>query len=399
MLARPGSVARDLSGDGNREDSGRCAQDNQEEAADSVVAVHGLQSLGVEGACALSALKLAGPRRHGQAAFGTVRETRYLTPVSRIVLITGASGFLGRHVCNELLRTGHAVRVLVRQGRALPGTDAVTWHSLEDVHAIESAVEGVSAVVHLAARVHVMSERHSDPIAEFQRVNVDATRRIASLAAAAGVVDFVFASSVKAAGESNSASWTERSVSAPTTPYGRSKLEAERALQAVSDRTGMRAVSLRFPLIYGAGVGGNMLRLFNAVDRGWPLPLRSIRNSRSLLYAGNAANAVGRVLEADSAGVYYVSDGEDISTADLVERIGRALGRHPRLFSIPTILIHAARYFGGRRVRDALDRLTGSLTIDSSALVAELGAALPYTLDDGLAATATWYRSDPSARV
>lgn len=324
------------------------------------------------------------------------------------VLVTGASGFVGSAVCARLLEGGSRVRALLRPGSAAPaGTEPVVAAGLHDGEALRRAVEGVDAVVHLAARVHVMRDAASDPLAEFRAVNVEGTRRLAREAAAAGVRTFVFASSVKAMGEMSPASgpWTEATPPAPADPYGVSKLEAEAALAAEA-AGGMRAAVLRLPLVYGPGVKANMLRLFQLVDRGVPLPLGGIRNRRSLLFVGNAADAVRAVLAApDAAGVFLVSDGEDLATPELVRRIGRALGRPARLLPVPEALFRAAAAAGdvvSRAVpfpftRAAADRLLGSLAVDSGRLRRMAGWTPPFTVDDGLSRTAEWYRSDPRA--
>ena len=253
---------------------------------------------------------------------------------------------------------------------------------------MRAALSGVDAVVHLAARVHVMRDTAADPAAEFRRVNVEGTRALLEEAIAAGARRFVLASSVKAMGESGSAAFTEETPPAPADPYGVSKLEAERIVAGAAGR--IHVSSIRFPLIYGPGVKGNMLRLFQLVDRGTPLPLGSVHNRRSLLFVGNAARAVQSLLEGDhpSGEVFLCSDGEDVSTTGLVRAIGAALGRPARLLPLPMGLVRAIPF-----ASPILDRLVGSLYFDSSKLTRLTGFRPPYDLSAGLAETARWYRA------
>lgn len=322
----------------------------------------------------------------------------------RTVLVTGASGFLGGHVCRRLAGAGWRVRGLVRPGRALaPGVDPAPADGLGDADAVARAVQGADAVVHLAARVHVMRDTSADPLAEFRRVNVEGTRVLLDAAVAAGVRSFVFASSAKAVGEWTRAPWTEETEPRPADPYGLSKLEAERLVLARAAGTGTAATVLRLPLIYGPGVRANVLRLFDSVARGIPLPFRGIENRRTLLFSGNAAAAVLAVLESPEAAgeTFFVSDGRSVSTPELVELIAGALGRRARLLPLPQRLLRAAARAGDVLARAvpfplttaAVDRLTGSLEVDSSRLTRVTGFVPPYTMEEGLAETAAWYRS------
>ena len=258
-----------------------------------------------------------------------------------------------------------------------------------DRQPVRAAVTGADAIVHLAARVHVMRERAADPLAEFRRANVESTRLLAEEAAAAGVRQLVLASTVKAVGEGNSTAWREDTPPAPSDPYGTSKLEAERVVRDAAQRHGVRVVVLRFPLVYGPGVKGNMLRLFALVDRGVPLPFGSVANRRSLLYVGNLAAAVHSVLvnPLEGAETFFVSDGRDLSLPTLIRMIGEALGKRARLFPVPPSLL--------RRVLPAAEaeRLIGSLTVDSSRLSRTTGYHAPHSVEEGLRVTADWYRA------
>ncbi len=326
-----------------------------------------------------------------------------------VVLVTGASGFLGRPVTRALLERGARVRGLVRPGSAPlePGVEAAPAAGLDDREGLRRALEGVDAVVHLAARVHVMRDDASDPLAEFRRVNVEGTRAVLEEAVRAGARRFLFASSVKALGEGGDAVLADDTPPAPADPYGVSKLEAEGVVRELAGAAGVHAPILRLPLVYGPGVRANFLRLLQLVDRGVPLPFGLVRNRRSMVYAGNAAAAVAAALESPAAAreTFLVSDGDDHSTPELVRRIARALGRPARLVPVPPALFAGAGRAGDLLSRlvpvpvtsAAMHRLLGSLAVDPSRFFRLTGFAPPFTVDAGLAATATWYRGRAGA--
>ena len=260
-------------------------------------------------------------------------------------------------------------------------------------------------MVHLAARVHRPARGGSaaqSELAEFRAQNVEGTRNIIEESAAAGVRRFVHASSVKAVGESGGKPLSETTAPRPSDPYGLSKLESEQVVAEVSARHGMTASLMRLPLSYGPGVRANMLSLFKAVDRGLPLPFGGIDNRRSLLYTGNLAAAVAAVLTLRHQGaeVFFVSDDDDVSTPQLLRLIASALDRPLRLLPFPGAAATAmarmgdviARY-GPFPVRtDVLARLTGSLQVDVSRLRALTGYSPPFSVAEGIADTARWYR-------
>jgi nucleoside-diphosphate-sugar epimerase len=309
------------------------------------------------------------------------------------ILITGANGFVGHAVCCELVRRGHHVRAMVRPRSSFDtsGVERIEYLGLHDERQLQAALEGSTAVIHLAARVHRMREKGNDVLARYREANTQATRRLAVLAAKAGVTQLAFASTVKAVGEANTEPWTEAVAATPVDPYGISKLEAEDALAHVSTEYGMATTVVRLPLLYGPGMKANMLRLFELVDRGAFLPLGGIRNRRSLLYVKNAAVAfcdlvgMGRGHE-----VFFAADGEDLSTPELVVRIAAALGRKPRLLPAPR---RALETLATRRVPSlsaVARRLVGSLTVDATRLRTRIGPP-PYTVTAGLRETADWY--------
>ena len=311
--------------------------------------------------------------------------------LAQTVLVTGASGFVGRVLCAHLAARGFRVRQAVRRAEAL-SPDRVSVGDLSPRTDWSLVLAGAETVVHLAARVHVMRESDADPAAEFRRVNVDATTHLARSAAAAGVRRLVFLSSVKVHGEVSERPFTEADPPRPEDPYGRSKWEAEQELAQVGRATGMQWTVVRPPLVYGPGAKANFLSLMRAVARGMPLPLGAIHNRRSLLYLGNLVDAIRMCLVHQAAAnrVFLVSDGEDLSTPELVRRLALALGVKAHLLQVPTKLLRLGGGIIGRG--PAIDRLVGSLQVDSSAIRRALDWVPPYTIDQGIAETARWYR-------
>lgn len=314
----------------------------------------------------------------------------------RTVLVTGATGFVGRAVCEKLMEDSVTLRGAVRAAgipENLPaGVPAVSIGTIASDTDWSEALAGVDTVIHLAARVHVMNEISVDPLAAFRRVNVEGTERLARMAAAQGVRRFVFVSSVKVQGEETAVPYTEDDEPAPLDPYAVSKREAEDALIQVATETGLEIAILRAPLVYGPGVKANFLRLFGLVGRGLPLPFGSIRNRRSMVYVGNLVDAIVICgTHSKAAGcTFLVSDGDDVSTPQLIRRIGTALGRPARLIPFPPGLMAFVGKLLGRA--NAVGRLQGSLTVDSSKIRLELGWVPPYTMADGLAITAEWFK-------
>jgi UDP-N-acetyl-alpha-D-quinovosamine dehydrogenase len=251
------------------------------------------------------------------------------------ILVTGASGFIGSHLCPALAAAGHELR---------------------------ASPEGCDALVHLANIAHTGASA-----ARLRRVNVEGTIAQANAALDAGVRRFVYLSSIKAAH--------------PVDAYGDAKAEAERALLRID---GLETLILRPPLVYGPRVKANFLALMRAIDRGWPLPLASIRNRRSLIYVGNLVDAIGRCLQGAARGkVYAVSDGAPVSTPELCRALGRALGRPARLWPFPPALL---------RLAPGLASLAESLEADDRAIRDELGWRPPCSFDQGLQLTAAWFR-------
>ena len=313
--------------------------------------------------------------------------------MANTVVVTGASGFIGLPLCALLVRSGADVRAGVRRESAALAdvtTDPHTGGRLRQVVVGDlctatdwsAALDGADAIVHLAARVHVASGLADNE--RFRELNIDATLRLAQAAARARVRRLVFVSSAKAGyGNEDGAS----------DPYSRSKAEAERLLGETSRHPGLECVIVRPPLVYGPRVRANFLRLMRLVDSGVPLPLASVANRRSLLFVANLADAICTCIGHPRAAgqAFALSDGEDVSTPELVRRIARALGRPARLFPFPTRLLRLAGALAGQT--QAIDRLTGDLVTDSSPIRAALGWRPPFSMERGLAETAAWYRA------
>ena len=312
------------------------------------------------------------------------------------VLVTGASGFVGLRLCARLAAAGHTVRAAVRRESAdlAAFARAARIIGVGDIGADtdwQAALAGVDMVVHLAARAHVMRERASDPLAEYRRVNVAGSERLARAAAAAGVSRLIYMSSIKVNGEATvDAPFRESDAPAPLDAYGRSKWETEQALSRIAAETGLALTVLRPPLIYGPGVKGNVARLLRWIERGLPLPFASIVNRRSLIYLENLIDATLAVTRHPAPGrTYLVSDARDLSTPQLITALARGLDKAPRLLAFPPSLLRLAGACTGQR--DAAERLLGSLQIDASRIAAELGWRPAHDPDEGLILTAKAY--------
>jgi len=256
-----------------------------------------------------------------------------------------------------------------------------------------TTLSGIDTLIHTAARVQMMRDTVSDPLTEFRHVNVKGTVNLARQAASAGVRRFIFISSVKVNGEESPKPYSESDAPAPQDAYGISKWEAEQALRGVEKETGREGVVIRPPLVYGPGVKANFLSLIRAVNRGIPLPIAGIMNKRSLLFLGNLIDAIVTCIDRKEAAgkTYLVSDGEDVSTPELVRRMGDALGRKAWLLPAPQGLMRLAGRLLGKT--SAVDRLLGSLTVDISRIRSELNWSPPYTMEQGLKETAEWFKN------
>jgi UDP-glucose 4-epimerase len=245
-----------------------------------------------------------------------------------------------------------------------------------------TATSDIDVVIHLAARVHVMRDAADDPLAEFRRINVEGTLNLGRQAAAAGVRRMVYLSSIKVNGDRGV--FTETDPPAPTDPYGISKQEAEVGLRRLSAETRMESVIIRPPLVYGPGVKANFQKLMRAIARGMPLPLGAVHNRRSLVGLDNLVDFILTCAEDSAAAgeTFLVSDGEDLSTSELIRRLARAMGRPARLIPVPPALLSTAAMALGRG--DMAQRLFGSLEADITKARTLLGWTPPVSVNEGL---------------
>jgi nucleoside-diphosphate-sugar epimerase len=298
-------------------------------------------------------------------------------------LVTGANGFIGQSLCPVLRAAGHEVRAVVRKSRGV--SDEIGIGEIGPETEWRAALAGCDGVVHLAARVHVLGDAGSAAL--YDRVNAEGSLNLARQAAAAGVRRLVFISSIKVNGEGDELAYRASDPAQPMDAYARSKWRAEQGLADIARETGLELVVLRPPLVYGPGVGANFRRMMDWIEKGAPLPLASVANRRSLLYIGNLTDLI-RVCLTHPAAVGKIilpSDGEDVSTPELLRRLARSMGRPVRLWPLPPRLLRWIGCTLGEAA--AMERLLGSLTLDSSAQQQELGWRPIFTLDQGLAAT------------
>jgi UDP-glucose 4-epimerase len=300
------------------------------------------------------------------------------------VCVTGSTGFVGTALCRALERDKHEVVRVTRN----PGSDGVV--AVGDIGpdtGWTQAVAGCDVVVHLAARVHVMNETAVDPDAIFNAINVAATLDLVRAASAAGVRRFVFMSSVKVNGEFTQPGrpFTEADLPAPTDAYGRSKLAAENGIQKLAGELGIEWVVIRPPLVYGPGVKANFAALIQVTKRGWPLPLGAIQNQRSMVALDNLVDFIGCCISHPMAAnqVFLVSDGSDVSTPELIRKMGKASGTPVYVPPIPLALLKAVAKLTKKTA--ALQRLSENLQVNISKANRMLGWRPVITVDEGIA--------------
>ncbi len=298
------------------------------------------------------------------------------------VLVTGANGFIGRTLCSTLIGSGLAVNRCVR--RAPVSGEAFVVGNIDGSTNWRRPLAGCEAVVHLAGRAHQLTDQASDPLEEFRRVNVRGSMALFSQAAAQGVKRFVYVSSIGVNGNQTVVPFTEADVPQPCEPYALSKLEAEVGLKRLAAETGLELVIIRPPLVYGRDAPGNFGRLVHWVRKGLPLPFGAIHNRRSMVSLGNLTDFIAVCLKNTAAAnqVFLVSDGQDISTTDLLKRVARLMNQPVRLVPVPSAWLEAIIVALGRR--DTARRLCGNLQIDISKARELLAWSPPWSIDEGL---------------
>jgi nucleoside-diphosphate-sugar epimerase len=313
-----------------------------------------------------------------------------------LVVVTGADGFIGRALCAHFRASGRPHRALVRHASRAVSANEYVVADLATAAEVEldAAMAGAAAIVHLAGRAHVLEESEPDPVASYRHANIIATARVAQAAVRAGAGRLVYASTIKVHGESSAPGSPLRPESpcVPADDYARSKVAAEREVNAICAGTRVAPLILRLPLVYGPGVKGNFLTLMDEVARGRTLPLGAIRNRRSILYVGNLVDAIVAALDAvpPPTGTYFVADAKSVAVPDLARAIGVALGEPVRLPRVPVLALELGARLLGKRAM--IERLTRTLEVDTTSFSAATGWHPRHALAEGLAETAKWWR-------
>ncbi len=322
-------------------------------------------------------------------------------------LITGADGFLGKHFLTKLAGRGTPVRAMIQEGMPqveLPGDPETVRADLLKPESLAECVEGVTHIIHLAARVHMMNDPAPDPEKEFFRVNVEGTRNLLSAAGNAGAGRFLLMSTVKAIGEEDAGVFDETTPPNPTTPYGKSKLAAEKAMFELANELSMQSVALRLPMVYGPGAKGNVIRLLDAAEKDRKLPFGAIKNKRSMVYVGNVIDAAIAAIESDKSNgqVYLVCDERPYGTAEIYAAICKSMGKQPLLRNVPLSVLKLMGFCGDlasflTRRNMPVDssvilRITGDLCFNSEKIQTDLGFKPEVDLAEGIERTVQWYR-------
>lgn len=303
------------------------------------------------------------------------------------VLLTGATGFVGQNLLKRLqqARDFQLTCAVRRQSSEHNGREVIVGN-LSATTKWHEALQDQQVVIHTAARAHVMIDEVSDPLTEYRKVNVDGTLNLARQAATAGVKRFIFISSIKVNGEQTETGqpFSSHDTPSPEDFYGVSKCEAEQGLRELASETGMEVVIIRPPLVYGPGVKGNFANMIKLVDKGLPLPLGAIHNKRSLVALGNLVDLISTCIDHPNAAneTFLVSDGEDLSTTQLLQGVAEAMGKPSRLIPVPSGLLQFGAILLGKKA--VAQRLLGSLQVDISHTQERLNWTPPLTVKQGL---------------
>lgn len=310
----------------------------------------------------------------------------------RKVLVAGSTGFVGSALLRELRKRSAKITALMRRPTHINGVDVcvIDLERIVDFSSIlNDALTNIDAVVYLAARVHIIRDSSDDPLRDYRSINTEAAARLAQIASDAGVKRFVYISTIKVNGEyTDRSSFSADDPPNPQDPYAVSKFEAESQLKEIGMRTGLEVVIIRPPLIYGPGVKGNILRMMQWIYIGIPLPLGAIENKRSLVALDNLIDLIVTCIDHPAAAnqTFLVSDGEDLSTPELVRRMARALNKPAWLFSVPPGILRYGAALAGKR--EMAQRLVGSLQVDMEKTCELLNWSPSITVDAGLHKTA-----------
>lgn len=306
------------------------------------------------------------------------------------IVLTGASGFLGKGIMNTLKVIGRHTVIGITRSTTVGASEAgFTISNIDSLTDWTDGLQGADVIIHTAARVHIMNDLPLDNLAEYRKVNVDGTINLANQAIKAKVKRFIFISSIKVNGESTTGlpAFTEKDDSYPLDPYGISKMEAEEGLLKISQDTSMEIVIIRPPLVYGPGVKANFFSLMKLANTSIPLPFGAVRNARSMVYVGNLVDFIVKCVDHPAAAnqVFLISDGDDVSLSELMRLLRLAMVKSICLIPVPASLFRAVGLIIGKSA--VVERLVGSLQIDSSKAQELLNWQPPYTVEQGIKAT------------
>jgi len=311
------------------------------------------------------------------------------------ILITGSTGFVGQKLCKKLISANYSIREAVRSNseKQLGIKEIFNVGEIDKSTNWSASLQDIDCVIHCAARAHVMNENKLDTLATYRKVNVDGTRNLAEQCAKAGVKRLIFLSSIKVNGEKTKVSFSFRHDDnpKPEDAYGISKWEAELALQKVSKKYGIEIVIIRAPLVYGPNVKGNFLKLINIAARRIPLPISRVNNVRSFVGVENLIDLISCCIKHPAAAgkIFLVSDNKDMSTPELLKKIGKAMGKCQYFIPLPVSILQFLGAIIGKS--SEIERLVSNLQVDCNNTFEVLGWRPPVNSDDAITETIKWY--------